>query len=386
MQIEIITSVEQLEPLQREWNQAVEGSAFDSVFVSFEWFYAWLKHFASRDTMQIVIARSDGQIIGILPLLKEQKSVQAFDLKVLRSASNLQTYKYGFVLLSKERPDTLKRIIDHLSREIAWDVLRLSYVPVDAEIMTMLGNHAGNGSYKMYAETQMESPYVAMTGTWEDYLQQRNKKVRRNLDYFEKRLEKEGRVDVLTIEGGEDLERQVLAALEIEKSSWKGDQGTSIADSQQEKNFYIDLAGEMSRHGRFALYFLCLNGEKIAFDYCLKYKDRFNVLKTGYNPAYAKNSPGRVLRKKVLKKLYEEQRYRVYDLLGAQDEWKTEWTDRSAAVRQVLIFNNKPVPRFLYLSKTILTALREAIRKKPAVLRFLKNLRGLVTRMKLPWL
>jgi CelD/BcsL family acetyltransferase involved in cellulose biosynthesis len=227
----------------------------------------------------------------------------------------------------------------------------------------------------------MESPYVTISGSWESYLSRRDKKVRRNFDYFEKKIHREGKVELVKIEGGADLSSHIADALEIEKSSWKGEEATAIVNSDDERDFYMDLAHRMSAQGRFALYFLLFNGEKIAFDYCLKYRDQFYVLKTGYNPAHAKNSPGRVLRLKILRNLHQEGIYKHYDLLGSFEKWKTEWTDSAERLCRVTVFNKKPGSIFLCNLMNASETFKKSIKRFPIAYDSLKQIRdGLLTR------
>jgi hypothetical protein len=123
----------------------------------------------------------------------------------------------------------------------------------------------------------------------------------------------------------------------------------------------------MSCIGRFQLHFLNFNGEKIAFDYCLPYKDHFNVLKTGYNPAFSKNSPGRVLHLKVLRNLYEKGTFKVYDLLGNCDAWKKEWTDQTLPLLRVRLYNHRSDAMIAHRVALSLDMAKDALRRHPRI-------------------
>jgi CelD/BcsL family acetyltransferase involved in cellulose biosynthesis len=376
MQIEIITTIQELQEYEHVWNDVVDGSPCDSIFVTYEWFLSWIKHFNKCNNLTIVIARDNKRLLGILPLFKERVQARGHSYIALKSLANYESAacRYNIILANEGSLDILKAMIDFLNRSIDWDVMEMDFIPAGTNSIALLKEIEGVNYYKIYVDPMAQSPFIHITGTWEDYLQQRTKKIRRNLDYYEKRLDKEGDVEIVLVEGGDDLEYHILEALAIEKTSWKGDQGSAIVDSNEEKNFIIDLAKAMSKQGKFALYFLLFNGRKIAFDYCLKYKDTFHVLKTGYNPAYAKNSPGRVLRKKVLRSLYEDKRYKIYDFQGVLDEWKTEWTNEGQQLLQVTIYNKKIIPMIKYQYKFVSNAFKGMIRDR-AFGRLLKSIR-----------
>jgi len=373
MQVEVIRDLEQLASLRDAWDKAVENSNFDSVFVTHAWFYCWAKHFASNQTLYIVIARDGDRILGIMPLLLERHRYHFWSRTVLRSMTNLQSYKYNLIFSKTRSAEILAAMFDHLNGELPWNTMQLDFVADPVEIVSLLQAMQGRAYFRMRTEFHMDSPYIRISGTWSDYLAQRNKNVKKNLSYFERKLEKEGTTEVYSVHAGNLLRTDVACALSIERSSWKGDRGTAIANSEVETNFYYELGELMSIGGKFGLYFLEINGERIAFDYCLTHNDHFNVLKTGYNPAYSKSSPGRVLRKKVLQELFDDDRYTIYDLLGAREPWKQEWSDRAQTLLHIHIYNYRLSAMFGYTIAQGISHIKRSLRRYPRTFQALKT-------------
>ena len=367
MEIEVIRDLAQLAPLRAAWNRAVESSGFDSIFLSHEWFYAWARNFAPAGSLCVVVAREADDIRGIMPLMRERRRIGPWMQSVLRSMSNAHTCKYGLVLPKEGGSDVLEAMLGHLSRHGGWDLMELTHLPASSDSITFLKRACGKVAFAMRDEVQMESPYVEITGTWEDYLDARNGKVRKNWDYYERRMQKEWSVDLTEIAGGAGAEQAVIEAFEIEESSWKGTAGSAINRTSAVASFYLDLAREMNARDNFRLYFLSLNGARIAFDYCLLYRETFNVLKTGYNPSYAKYSPGRVLRKSVLRGLFQKGSHRTYDLLGARDAWKEEWTQAVQPLLRVQMYNRTPIAVVRYAAGTFVDGSKETLRRHPAL-------------------
>jgi len=330
--------------------------------------------------MIVVIARDGDTLLGIMPLLLERRRWGIWPQTVLHSMTNLQTYKYNFILHNESAATVLAAMFRRLRQELPWAMIELDFVPTPTCILSLLEAMQGKDFYRVRSEFHMDSPYLAIGGSWEAYLHGRDKKVKKNWDYFERKLDKEGNAEVISVDGGKDLPQQIDKALSIERSSWKGDNGTAISNSPVESAFYHALADVMSAQGKFKLYFLELNGRKIAFDYCLTHNDRFNVLKTGYDPEYSKLSPGRVLRKILLRNLYDDGQYKVYDLLGAREAWKTEWSDTSQTLLHIYIYNRRPaaildynIAQFIEWFKTRLRHYPRAFQAFKAVYRRLRR-------------
>ena len=376
LQTKIVSTLEDLKSCKPEWNDAVSNSISDSVFLTYEWVTSWIQYFAGGQPLCFVVSKRDQRIIGILPFLQERRRIFGTDYNVLRSPSNSHTNQYNFIIESNGRAEILEHMIHFISRNTDWDLMELDFVPDNAQLIPLLRRLEKKSYYKFNLELLMESPYVAISGSWNDYLQKRDKKVRRNFDYFEKKLKKEGKVEILKISAGDDLKSHVMDAFEIEKRSWKGDAGTAIADSENEKGFYTELAQKMSEKGMFSLYFLAFNGEKIAFDYCLEYNDHFYVLKTGYNPEYGKYSPGRVLMINLLRDIHRTGQFSYYDFLGAAEKWKYEWTDSAQRICRITLFNKKPASIFLCNATLAGEVVKRSIKRYPFAYQLLKQTRN----------
>lgn len=343
---QVIRNIDGLAGLEVSWNAAVSASNNPSVFLSYEWFHAWVKNFAADLDLFILLAWKENNLVGIMPLhaVKHKRSATT-----LCSLSNPHTCKFDIVLPEQGSSEVLAAMLSRLNNELPWMRLELSYVPESAKNIALLETFPRTLIGGFRTECQMESPYAKIDTTWQDYLDSRDKKVRKNWDYFERKLNKEGQVEVVTITDTSSIDNMLQQAYAIEQASWKGDHGSAIANSTNTADFYHDLAQGMSRKGEFQLHFLRLDGKAIAFDYCLLHEDRYSVLKTGYDPAYSKSSPGRVLRKISLKRLYGDQRFHVYDLLGAKDAWKLEWADNFEALLHVEIYSARYPARMHYL-------------------------------------
>lgn len=372
MRIDALSDFNQVASLERDWNRAVEASAFDSVFATYEWFSSWGRNYLGNKSPLIVTAREEGSLIGILPLMLERRRILRSHRVCLRSMTNEHSCKYDFILNTGRAHEALEKMMESISRNCDWDIMVLDHVPEESVSLSILKDLEGKSHYKVHVVPDMESPYVELRGSWDEYTRRLDGEFRRDVHHYERRLERQGDVALTCIESPDDLDECLSEALTIEKSGWKGRAGTAVADSVHHARFYRELADGMSRKGRFALFFLSLNGEKIAFDYCLRYKDRINLLKTSYDPSFAKLAPGKVLRKKTLEGHFREP-YRIYDLLGSREKWKTRWTPSAQKLNRVLVFNKKTLSACVYHAMIVRNGCKEQMRRYPPAYRMAKR-------------
>ena len=75
LSIHIISNVQELQSLRDEWNALVLASSA-TIYQTNQWAECWWKHFGNRQgqTLHCLIVRHDGEMVGIIPLYKEQVS------------------------------------------------------------------------------------------------------------------------------------------------------------------------------------------------------------------------------------------------------------------------------------------------------------------------
>jgi CelD/BcsL family acetyltransferase involved in cellulose biosynthesis len=149
----------------------------------------------------------------------------------------------------------------------------------------------------------------------------------------------------------------------VESSGWKGAEGTSIKAHPATRRSYTEVARWTSERGWLRLAFLRRDGRELAFDYWLELDRTHYMLKTGYDPAYERFSPCKVLRYLMLVQVFSEG-LAAYELPGAVDPWKQKWTNACRELQSPHIFA-PTAPGFL--DRTAYVSIRSAsqARKKP---------------------
>src|ERR1700756_5274028 len=68
LNIERITALADFEAIGCEWNELLQRSRSNCVFLTHEWLTAWWRHLAEGRKLEIVTARENGRLVGILPV------------------------------------------------------------------------------------------------------------------------------------------------------------------------------------------------------------------------------------------------------------------------------------------------------------------------------
>ena len=63
-----VADLETFTALREEWNELLQASDSDCLFLTWEWLYTWWKHLADDRQLSILTVRSAGQLVGLAPL------------------------------------------------------------------------------------------------------------------------------------------------------------------------------------------------------------------------------------------------------------------------------------------------------------------------------
>src|SRR5262245_60013268 len=67
--IDRITDREAFTALREEWSDLLASSEADCVFLTWEWLHTWWNLLAAGRQLHLITVRSDGRLVGLLPLL-----------------------------------------------------------------------------------------------------------------------------------------------------------------------------------------------------------------------------------------------------------------------------------------------------------------------------
>lgn len=306
MQLEIHNAVS---TLAAEWDAlAVRVEA--PPFLRPGWAAAWWDAFGTG-RLEIVAIRRGGRLVAVLPLAR--RGVK------LRSLTNDHTPLNGPLVEDRLATQALGRALK--ARRVAQVVLEW----VDAESPLLRSSLDAMGA-RVIARAMDRSPYVALRAGGRGIDHRLTAKRRSNLRRLRRRLEATGAVTLDVRDGREDLDAFLGEGFRLEGAAWKSACGTSILACAASRDFYTAVARWAAAQGLLRLAFLRLDGEALAFDYCLEDATSHYLLKTGYAPAHRSEAPAILLREEMIRRAAATG-LESYEFLGSDPPWRREWAD-----------------------------------------------------------
>jgi CelD/BcsL family acetyltransferase involved in cellulose biosynthesis len=346
IQVSEVRDLAALDAMAAEWNALVVRTD-DQVFYRHEFVRCWLIHFAPTARLRILVGRdAGGRLVALLPLRAQRGKQYGFPVRQLLSLTNKHSCRFD--LLAEDPKSASRAFLAYLLKDTSWDVLRLADVPEGGAAWAVLdaareaGLHSGTWQ-------SARSPYMQLPSSAEAWQRQRGRSAK-PLRRRRRRLEEKGQVTMERVTGAEGLAERLAEGVELERSGWKAQQGTAIAQGTRRLGFYTDLARVAAESGWLALYFLRLDGKAIAFQYGLEYSGRYLAMKPAYDEALSEVSPGQLLTEGLVQDCIGRG-MREVDLLGDDAPFKREWTQVVRPHHWLFIYRNSFRARTMYRAK-----------------------------------
>ncbi len=309
----------------------------------------WYEHYArslAQEEIHFFIAYYYQRPIGILPLLERSRVMYGMRVSALELPTHGHMPLSDLIVDTRfVPPDFFLRFDRFLVQEgMAWDVLVLQNVPADSCVLRLLNAAEARHvviDWRLYHCIQPQDDYEALARSFAS-------KTRENFRRARRRLAQAGSIEYVSASSGDDLAAAFVAFLDIEASGWKGRDGTGTAIKLDERlrDFYQGIMHAFAPGGGCRINLLKLDGEAIAAQFCLVVDDIIYALKIGYDEAYAKFSPGKILLDEMLRRALAERR-RVN--LTSNASWHADWRPSEETAFKVTVFNRSRRARIAHL-------------------------------------
>jgi CelD/BcsL family acetyltransferase involved in cellulose biosynthesis len=334
MKIETYTDLSGFDALAEEWNDLLKRSAFDTLFLTWEWQRTWWEHLGEGDLFLITLRDDQGHLAGIAPLYR---TVSAGGERKLSIVGCLDVSDYLDIIVAQgHETEVYGALLDYLnSAEMAdWDVAELCNVPEISPAHQALAEMAVEHGHEFRTLVEDVCPVIDLPATWDAYLDSLDKKQRHEIRRKMRRIQREADVHWYIVDQDRDMAEEIEAFIELhQKSSADKD---DFMDEQM-KGFFHAVAHVLQPPGWLQLAFIEVDGQKAASMLNFDYKDAILVYNSGYDPQHrAHLSSGIVLLAYCIQHAIELGRAR-FDFLRGDEAYKYRFGAKETKVYRLII-------------------------------------------------
>lgn len=293
MKTELYTTADIFEQLADEWDNLLDPTRSDNLFITNEWQRAWWEHLRWGDLSVVTVRDDDGVLRGIGSWFITDDPDGS---RVVRIVGCTDVTDYMDILAQPGYEDEVFRALLRFmcSPEAPhWDRFSLCNIPGTSPTVERLPEIAREMGMNAEVRVQEVCPVVDLPDDYEAYLAMLDKKQRHELRRKRRRAEGHG-VDWYIVGPEHDLDTEIDAFLEMMANSTP--EKAAFLEKPGHKEFFRAIGHIFFEKGMLELIFLTIEDQRAAAMWQFAYHDRMLLYNSGLDPeAFAALSPGIVL-------------------------------------------------------------------------------------------
>ena len=318
--VEIIENIEGLYSLKKEWDALyLKSYNKENVFLTFEWIVSWTE--ISSPTIFILVVRNEkGEAQLIAPLAIRRKKKMGMNYRILSFLAFGPTDYHGFIAikLNDELINIVLKAIKERSSD--WDVIELQEIG-NADLLT--DSLVKSNVFKFLKTNSGPCPRIILKEN-ERFTDKVVKKTKSDVVYQMRRLKKSGTLEFKTITDVSELDMFMTTFFEIHKLRWNSTKTPSKLNGNEGQEIFRKIAEGMFLNGSASYHYLEYNNEVVASNLGFRSGETFYYYLIANNPAYGKNSIGKVYIYMLLD-YCTEHNVKVFDFLRGVENYKNDW-------------------------------------------------------------
>jgi len=308
-----------------DWQRIARASPRATVFQTWEWTNAWWAHHGRGRRFRGLAFSESGNAAGMAALC----SPALAPLAPLRFAGTGSSDYLDIVAL----PGSEEAVSAAFFRALAesargWDWGDFQQVRPDAVVTAALPAGAAGGADPPPLRTEVwpgeTCPFLPLPGDWEAFRKSLGKKLRQNIGYYERALEKQFRVEY-RLATEDTLAADLDAFFALHQERWRRRWMPGAFAHDTARRFHADAAARLLAADMLRLHTLSLDGAIRAALYCFQKGDRCYYYLGGFAPELAKLSIGTVLTARAIRHAIEADGAAEFDFLRGDEPYKYRW-------------------------------------------------------------
>jgi CelD/BcsL family acetyltransferase involved in cellulose biosynthesis len=331
-----INSLPEFDIMAGPWNALLDVSASHVPFLRHEYLMAWWQTLGGGEwqeaNLNILLGTEDDRLIGVAPLFLSNNRQGDSGLWFIGS---IEVSDYLDILA---RPEDTGRFCDGLLKHLSEsqpEIRRLDLCNIldDSPTLPAFEKAANLSGWMAKQEVLQHSPFILLPDDFETYLDSIDKKQRHEIRRKLRRLENSG------------VSHRWYITLDAEKLPADIDSFLDLMAFDEQKSIFLTprMREHMQNVTRCAfqaeclqLFFLEIEGKKVAGSLSFDYLDRLWLYNSGINPAYSEYSPGWIMLAELIHWACEHH-YAELDFMRGDEEYKYRFGARDRFVKRLLL-------------------------------------------------
>ncbi len=325
---------ERIDALRAEWEELAASASEPNPFVE-SWFVAAASHHLASTPVRLAEVRDGGTLVGLLPLAVEQLYGR-IPVAHVQNWSHANSFLGTPLVRAGQEEVFWRNLLRALDGERwATGFLHLQGLVADGPVaLGLAAAAAGLGRPAPIVHSERRAFLESSLTAAAYYEQTVRKKKRKELARLRNRLAELGPLTTQALSPNDDLAAWCDDFLALERSGWKGREGTALACATTGEHFFREALAAAHAAGRLQLLRMELGDRPIAMLVNFLAPPGSFSFKTAYDEEFARFSPGVLIQIENLR-ILEQPGIAWMDSCAAQDHPMIDslWAERRTLVR-----------------------------------------------------
>ena len=323
--------------MQEEWNELLQSSKSDCLFLTWEWIQTWWNHLADDREFAVVAVRSGDLLIALAPMGVRPRNLTRLLPEAEFLGSGLVGSDYlDFIVRDGFEAEAGQLLSSDLAgRNVTVKLSNLRHHECQAECFASL---PGLRNWRLIETKINICPFIPLKAhTWETYLASLGSEHRYNLQRKSKRLNRDRRVRIEQARTHEQCREGIDQLITLHNLRWQSRGGSDALHTAELVEFHRALAPLALERGWLRLFTLWVDDRAAACLYGFIYQNKFYFYQSGFHPDFEKDSVGLVLMGIAIKSAIEES-VDEFDFLHGDESYKRHWTRGSRVLSRLELY------------------------------------------------
>ena len=320
-----VTPLTSFQEIQSEWEHLLSVVPMNSIFLTPQWQEVWWETFGNGRGMAGFYLREESGVAAIASLSRSGDT--------LSFVGNQDTFDYNDFMVSPGYEAVFFDVLLSCLEDQSCDALELVSLLDSSPTLNYLPEIARKRGYQVEVEKEDVTSGIELPGTWDEYLTLLSKKDRHELRRKFRRLES----SVNWSWYGLTSQQEIIDNLEDFVSLMRQSRVDKDEFMTPERvNFFQRMTQRMAQLGAIKLFFMEVEGQRVATSLCFDYAASRLLYNSGYNLEYSYYSVGLLLNVLCLKEAIE-QGIGYFDFLRGPEPYKHHLGGRQRDLYQMVV-------------------------------------------------
>jgi CelD/BcsL family acetyltransferase involved in cellulose biosynthesis len=353
--VNIASSPRELDAYSDAWDDLLLLQPFPLPMSSSAWVKSYAEHLVTYgQEIHCVFAHAGNRLIGVLPVaVNKGHEAETRTLTV----PNGNHFRSCDMTLAPDCASVAARALIGVLPKLCsgWHKMHIEHIP--EQTFTKIAIESLH-SVSCGINDSGRGAYVNTAGKYEEYINSLSHNFARNLRRVRGKLQKDYSVEFQFLKARPDSFDLLDDFLTLEKSGWKGLEGTAIKASPELHQFYRALAERLAARGWLEYHRLVADGRVVACHIAVRYKRTVILMKIAYDEQLSPYAPGNTLMHEILRRSFEDPEIDEVNCLTDM-EWNANWKMSHHKYLDLVLFPHSP---FSFLAGYCPQVMRQQLR------------------------